>query len=84
MDIPQKEWTELRDDVRDNGSKIADLSKHTAELTEHVQVTNGRVGALEVIEAVRAGVEKSNTRLLASAIAIGGLGVGAAAIVTQW
>ena len=57
--------------LESGGQRMDRMAKATEDLTDHVAVTNGRVGALEVIEAVRAGVEKANAKLMASAIGIG-------------
>ena len=50
-----------------------EMSKHVAEMAEQVRSTNGRVGALETVEAVRMGVEKSNAKMFATVIGVGAL-----------
>lgn len=46
-----------------------EMSKNVADMAEQVRSTNGRVGALETVAAVRAGVEKSNAKMYASVLA---------------
>lgn len=67
-----------------HGSERMDrMAKATEDLTAHVQLTNGRVGELEVAQAVRAGVEQSNAKMFASVIAGGAVLISATIGVLQ-
>ena len=46
-----------------------EMSKHIGDMAEQARSTNGRLGALETVAAVRAGVEKSNAKMYASVLA---------------
>ena len=63
----------IEDSLESGGRRMDRMTQTIEALKDHVELTNGRVAALEVIEAVRAGVEKANAKLMASAIAIGAL-----------
>ena len=89
-EISKQDWKELREDVKGarsetvaNGAQLVHLTTEVRGLKEHQAVTNARVGALEVIEAVRTGVDKANAKLVAGAIAVAAVAIAGVQVVLR-
>lgn len=67
--------------IRALDSKLGDTNAVLGNLADHVETQNHRIDSLETLEAVRAGIDKSNARLIGRAIAIGGLAMAGATIL---